>query len=87
MIESLVLFPTFVRLSGRLASRHVFRKRVSIRSLTRSSAGAMTPLAQDVRWPDDFHARDGNDLRQAAPTSRPKFLPYVVVSACGGCAA
>jgi len=47
----------------------------------------MTLLVKDVRWPDDFLPRDGNDLRQAAPTSRPKFLPYVVVSACGRCAA
>jgi uncharacterized membrane protein len=39
---------------------------------------AMTLLALDLRLPDDFHPRDGNELLQAIANLWPKFLPYVV---------
>jgi uncharacterized membrane protein len=39
---------------------------------------AMTLLVLDVRLPDDFHARDTNELLQGLLGLLPKFWPYVL---------
>ncbi|CAL77330.1 conserved hypothetical protein; putative membrane protein [Bradyrhizobium sp. ORS 278] len=39
---------------------------------------AMTLLALDVRLPDDFHPRDGQELIDGIVNLWPKFFPYVL---------
>ena len=39
---------------------------------------AMTLLILDVRLPEDFHPRDGDELVQGLIALWPKFLPYVL---------
>ena len=39
---------------------------------------AMTLLVLDVRLPEDFHPRDGNELVEALIGLWPKFFPYLL---------
>jgi uncharacterized membrane protein len=39
---------------------------------------AMTLLVLDLRLPDDFHPRDGEELLRAIYELMPKFIPYVL---------
>jgi TMEM175 potassium channel family protein len=41
-------------------------------------AVAMTLLVLDVRLPEEFHARDANELISALLGLSPKFVPYVL---------